>query len=118
FRESLLSLHKRELLDTPMPMVYDLTNKGREMASLVEREDGYIGPAPVSFEAYCKMVRAQAKRERRVSLEDVENVFPSYPMRPDVKRLPREGFNPQRVMLFYGPPGNGKSPLPDNLHRL
>ena len=74
FREILKSLHKRELLDTPMPETYDLTTKGREMTGMVEREDGYIGPVPVSFDAYCKMVRAQAKRERRVSMEDVENV--------------------------------------------
>jgi hypothetical protein len=118
FREILLSLHKRELLDTPMPMTYDLTTKGREMTALVEAEDGYIGPAPVSFEAYCKMVKAQAARERRVSMADVEKVFANYPMRPAVKRQLREGFNSQRVMLFYGPPGNGKSLITDNLHRL
>lgn len=118
FREILKSLHKRELLDTPMPETYDLTNKGREMTVLVEREDGYIGPAPVSFDAYCKMVRAQAKRERRVSTQDVEDVFSNYPMRPELKRSLREGFNSQRVMLFYGPPGNGKSLITDNLHRL
>jgi hypothetical protein len=118
FREILLSLHKRELLDTPMPMVYDLTNKGREMTTLMERDDGYIGPAPVSFKAYCDMVRLQARRDRRAEMSEVEAVFADYPMRPEVKRLLKEGFNSQRVMLFYGPPGNGKSLITDNLHRL
>ncbi len=118
FREILLSLHKRELLDTPMPMTYDLTHKGREMTVMVENEDGYIGAAPVSFEAYCKMVKVQAARERRISMEEVEKVFANYPMRPEVKKQLREGFNSQRVMLFYGPPGNGKSLITDNLHRL
>lgn len=105
FRDILLSLHKREiLLDTPMPMTYDLTHKGREMTVMVEGEDGYIGPAPVAFATYCKMVKAQAARERRVAVEDVEEVFSNYPMRSSVKKQLREGFNLQRVMLFYGPP--------------
>lgn len=118
FREVLHSLHKRELLDTPLPLHYDLTNKGRELTALIEREDAYVGPAPVSFQSYCIMVQQQARRERRASQGDVDEVFSSYPMRPELKRLLKEGFNSQRVMLFYGPPGNGKSLITDNLHHL
>jgi len=118
FREVLVSLNKRELLDTPMPMTFDLTNKGRELVAIMEGEDAYVGPAPVSFQAYCDMVKQQAKRERRVTMEEVEQVFASYPMRPELKHTLKEGFNSQRVMLFYGPPGNGKSLITDNLHRL
>jgi predicted transcriptional regulator len=118
FRDILTSLNKRELLDTPMPLHYDLTNKGRELVALVEREDGYVGPAPVSFSAYCQMVRQQAKRERRVTMEEVEEIFAGYPMRERLKMTLKEGFNSQRVMIYYGPPGNGKSLITDNLHRL
>ena len=118
FRDILASLNKRELLDTPMPMHYDLTGKGRELVGMVEREDGYIGPAPVPFETYVNMVKAQAKRERRVTMREVEEVFASYPMRPALKSTLKEGFNSQRVIIFYGPPGNGKSLITDNLHRL
>lgn len=118
FHEIVLSLHKRELLDTPQPMHFDLTNRGRELTMMMEKEDSYVGPAPVSFAAYCEMCRRQAKRERRVTMEDVEKVFANYPMRQTLKDTLKEGFNSQRVMLFYGPPGNGKSLITDNLHRL
>ncbi|HEX8235872.1 MAG TPA: hypothetical protein VF600_07935 [Abditibacteriaceae bacterium] len=118
FRDVLVSLHKRELLDTPQAMHYDLTNKGRELTTMMEREDAYVGPAPVSFAAYCQMVQQQAKRERRATMDDLNEVFASYPMREELKRTLKEGFNSQRVMLFYGPPGNGKSLITDNLHRL
>ena len=64
------------------------------------------------------MVRQQAKRERRVSMEELNAVFANYPMRQDLKNTLKEGFNSQRVMLFYGPPGNGKSLITDSLHRL
>jgi len=118
FRDILTSLNKRELLDTPMPMHYDLTAKGRELTSLVERDDAYVGPAPVSFHDYCAMCRQQARRERRVTMAEVNEVFSDYPMRPELKRMLKEGFNSQGVILFYGPPGNGKSLITDNLHRL
>lgn len=118
FREVLVSLNKRELLDTPMPLHYDLTNKGREMVALMEREDGYVGPAPVAFADYCEMCRQQSRREKRVTMDDVNEVFANYPMRDALRHKLKEGFNSQRVMLFYGPPGNGKSLITDNLHRL
>lgn len=118
FREILHSLHRRELLDTPTPLFYDLTTKGRELVEIMERDDAYVGPAPVSFHDYCNMVRLQSKREHLMSMEDIERVFEEYPMRHEVKRTLKEGFNSQQVMLFYGPPGNGKSMISDNLHRL
>ena len=118
FREILHSLHRRELLDTPTPLYFDLTSKGRELVSIMERDDAYVGPAPVSFDDYCTMVRMQAKRERLSTMNEIEKVFEEYPMRPEVKRTLKEGFNSQQVMLFYGPPGNGKSMISDNLHRL
>jgi predicted ATPase with chaperone activity len=119
FQEILKSLHKRELLDTPQPLFYDLTGKGREMVSIMEREDGYVGPAPVSFQAYCEMCRNQAKRERRVTVDDVRQVFSQQSMRPELLNTLKEGFNSEgRIMLFYGPPGNGKSLITDSLHAL
>ena len=118
FRDILTGLNKRELLDTPYPLHYDLTTKGRDLVSLVEAEDAYVGPAPVPFAAYCEMVRTQAKRERRITTEEMEEVFASYPMRDSLKYTLKEGFNSQRVMIYYGPPGNGKSLITDNLHRL
>lgn len=118
FREILHSLHHRELLDTPTPLHYDLTNKGRDLVELMEHDDAYVGPAPVSFQDYCNMVRLQSKREHLMTMNDIEKVFEEYPMRQEVKRTLKEGFNSQQVILFYGPPGNGKSMISDNLHRL
>jgi hypothetical protein len=118
FRDILTGLNKRELLDTPIPLHYDLTTKGRDLVNLVEAEDGYVGPAPVPFASYVEMVKTQAKRERRITTEEIEEVFAGYPMRDSLKYTLKEGFNSQRVMIYYGPPGNGKSLITDNLHRL
>lgn len=118
FRDVVQSLLKREMLDTPTAMHYDLTTRGREFTTLIEREDAYVGPAPVAFKDYCSMCQQQARRERRVTDADVDDVFSEYPMRPELKRMLKEGFNSQGPLLFYGPPGNGKSLITDNLHRL
>jgi len=118
FKDIVVSLHHREVLDTPMPLHYDLTNKGRELVHHYENEDAYVGPAPVSFKDYCETVERQAKRERRVTQEEMDEVFKDYPMRPELRRILKEGFNSQRVIIFWGPPGNGKSLVTDNLHRL
>lgn len=118
FKDIVLSLNHREVLDAPMPLHYDLTNKGRELVHHYESEDAYVGPAPVSFKDYCETVLRQAQRERRVTQADVDEVFKEYPMRPELRRILKEGFNSQRVIIFWGPPGNGKSLVTDNLHRL
>lgn len=118
FKDIVVSLNHREVLDTPMPLHYDLTNKGRELVHHYENEDAYVGPAPVSFKDYRETVERQAKRERRIVQEDMDEVFKEYPMRPELRRILKEGFNSQRVIIFWGPPGNGKSLVTDNLHRL
>ncbi len=118
FKDIVVSLNHREALDTPIPLHYDLTNKGRELVHHYENEDAYVGPAPVSFKDYREMVERQAKRERRIRQEDMDEVFKDYPMRPELRRILKEGFNSQRVIIFWGPPGNGKSLVTDNLHRL
>jgi hypothetical protein len=118
FKDIVISLHHREIVDTPIPLHYDLTNKGRELVHHYENEDAYVGPAPVSFQDYCETVQRQAKRERRITQEDMDEVFKSYPMRLELRRILKEGFNSQRVIIFWGPPGNGKSLVTDNLHRL
>ncbi|MBI3923329.1 MAG: hypothetical protein HY318_18050, partial [Armatimonadetes bacterium] len=118
FREMLQGMLHREILDTPAAMHFDLTNKGRELCHHYEVEDAYVGPAPVSFSAYCDMVVKQSKNNRRMTQEDVDTNFEKFPMRPELLRILKEGFNSGRVIIFWGPPGNGKSLVTDNLHRL
>ncbi len=118
FRDMVQALLHRELLDTPSAMHYDLTAKGRELCHAYESEDAYVGPAPVAFKDYCDMVLKQSKDNKRVTQDDVNENFSKFPMRPELLRILKEGFNSQRVIIFWGPPGNGKSLVTDNLHRL
>ncbi|HIE51156.1 MAG TPA: hypothetical protein EYP85_05310 [Armatimonadetes bacterium] len=111
-------LRDRKVIDTFKPLHYELTTAGRQLCDEYEKVDAYVGPCPVSFEDYCQMVLKQAEKERRVTLEEVKEVFEGYPMRPELLYTLKEGFNSQRCMLFYGPPGNGKTLIVTRLHSL
>lgn len=118
FRPELQALYKRECLDSLSAGHYDLTSKGRELAHFYESEDAYVGPAPVSFQAYREMVLAQAQRGRRLTQAEFDQAFAHMPATPELRRLLKEGFNSKQVIIFWGPPGNGKSLWSDSLHAL
>jgi len=112
------ALYKRELLDTTQPLHYDLTTRGREITAMIERDDSYVGPAPVSLEDYCALCIYQAEQEHAATMAQVGEAFAAYTMSGDVQRELMEGFNSQRALLFFGPPGNGKSTITSALHKL
>jgi len=111
-------LRDLKIIDTLIPLHYDLVGKGRELVRDYEREDAYLGPAPVPFEAYCEMVLRQAAQEKRITMDDLRKEFEGFPIREDYYYVLKEGFNSQRSLLFYGPPGNGKTLFTDRLHNL
>ncbi|MBI3946032.1 MAG: hypothetical protein HY321_08945 [Armatimonadetes bacterium] len=118
FRTELQSLYQRQCLDSPVAMKFDLTTKGRELTHHYESEDTYVGPAPVSFQAYREAVLAQAQLGRRISQEEFDRAFAHMPAPAEMRRLLKEAFNAKQVMLLWGPPGNGKSLWSDSLHSL
>jgi predicted transcriptional regulator len=111
-------LSKRKFLDTWNPPNYNLTVEGKELAERMIAEDSYLGPAPVNFQSYCDMVNLQAEYKRWVNKDEVRGVFKGYSMPEDLLTVVKEGFNSQRVILLYGPPGNGKSLVTTSMHKL
>lgn len=118
FRVELQSLYQRQCVDSVAPMTFDITAKGRELARHYEAEDAYVGPAPVSFQEYCRMVLQQAARGRRLTQEEFDQAFAHLPAPFEMRRMLKEAFNSGQVLLFWGPPGNGKSLWSDSLHAL
>ncbi|MCC7493534.1 MAG: hypothetical protein IT204_14365 [Fimbriimonadaceae bacterium] len=111
-------LRDRKLIADLKPLHYDLTTEGRRICNEFEREDAYVGPAPVPYLQYCAVVLQQSKRARRVSEDEVVDAFGGYALRPELVKTLKEGFNSQRSMFFYGPAGNGKTLVTGGLHRL
>ena len=97
---------------------YALSSKGLDYARAAFRQSQYVGPAPVSLEAFCARILAQSihlehvTRDRLVkSLEGL--VFPE----ALVERL-GPAFSSGRSILLYGPPGNGKTSIAERTARL
>lgn len=111
-------LKKRKLIDFWNPPYYNLTMEGKVLIDALEKEDSYVGPCPVSFEQYCAMVLLQSKRAKRSTLEDVKGAFKGYEIGDKMMQIIKQGYNSQKVILFYGPPGNGKSMVSHNIHSL
>ena len=116
--DTLRELRDRKVIADLKPLHYDLTELGRKLCYDLEREDAYIGPAPVPFEEYCNLVLEQAKRSPRITEAEVLAAFEGYALRPELVKVLKEGFNSQRSMFFYGPAGNGKTLVTGALHRL
>lgn len=116
--DMLRELRDRKLIADLKPLYFNLTHEGRTICYDLEREDAYVGPCPVSFEAYCQMVIEQSKRSHRVTVDEVLEAFTGYALRTELLLTLKEGYNSQKSLFFYGPPGNGKTLVTGGLHRL
>lgn len=114
----LASLKQRKMVEVQAGMKYALTEAGRELWRVYDQEDNYVGPAPVSFEQYCQMVKLQDDKEKRVGMDELREVGSKYQYREEQLRYFKEAFNSRRSVLFYGPPGNGKSLVTGLMHSL
>jgi predicted ATPase with chaperone activity len=87
------------------------------VASIQER-DLYVGPAPVTLEDYCEMVRLQSIRGRRVTMDQVRDVLADLVISDPLLRQLGPACNSGQSMFLYGHPGNGKTLIAERLSRL
>ncbi|KDN28134.1 AAA family ATPase [Vibrio sp. D420a] len=88
---------------------YSLSEKGLEEAELAFKRDAYLGPAPVSLEQYCEIVKAQDLRAQLVTRPDVEEALHDvYGVESKVPVL-GPAINSGRALLLYGHAGTGKT---------
>ena len=95
----------------PTEMRYGLTGKGRDWATEALNQSQYVGPAPVPLAAYWDQVSKQRISNDRIGSDALGGSF-SHLVLPDelVGRL-GPAVNSGRSILFYGPPGNGKTSI-------
>jgi predicted ATPase with chaperone activity len=91
---------------------YASTNRGREHAKRLLEICGYVGPAPVSLEAYTAMLDWQTAQHGTADFEQVRRSV------TDALVLPEQAIevaalaaSSGRSLFVFGPPGNGKTSL-------
>jgi predicted ATPase with chaperone activity len=119
--ELLEQLRADHLLDVlgqagPFGYRYSTSSRGRERAARLLEVSGYIGPAPVSLEAYTGMLEAQLDRTPRPTPAQVSAVLSSLVIPPECLEVAGLAVSSGRSLFIFGPPGNGKSTLSRLLH--
>jgi hypothetical protein len=95
---------------------YKISEQGREHAGRVMELCGYIGPAPVSLEAYGAMLRWQFAATPPVQPADVTSALSGLVLSPKAGQLAGLAVSSGRSLFIYGPSGNGKSSLGRAVH--
>lgn len=95
---------------------YRISARGRERAAQLFDISGYVGPAPVSLEAYTAMIEWQLANSPAVSPEQVASALSELVLPDDAVRLAGIALSSGRSLFVFGPAGNGKTALSRMLH--
>jgi energy-coupling factor transporter ATP-binding protein EcfA2 len=121
--------------DSDIDVQYQLTPIGQRAALACLTECRYIGPAPVTLDAYRAMVERQSLRRPGLHQPGRQGTLPSSPVRhltpgelaaqladdgldPALRQLLGAALHAQRPLLLHGPTGSGKTTLARKLARL
>ena len=95
-----------------------LTDAGRVRAQDALKRNRYVGPAPVSLDAFTAMIRQQASQTPSINRALVLAAFSDLVIPSDLLDRLGAAMNSRRAILLYGQPGSGKSFLGHQLSRL
>jgi len=95
-----------------------LSREGKLGAEAAYANNSYIGPLPVSLEAYEERVRLQSVRAETVSPAVVREVFGDLVIPEHRMRDIGAAANSSKSALLYGPAGNGKTSMAERMGRM
>jgi DNA-binding MarR family transcriptional regulator len=96
--------------------MYRVTDRGRKHAERAMEVNAYLGPAPVSLEAYSAMLRWEFARTPEVKPEHVTSALGGLVLSPTAVEMAGLAVSSGRSLFVYGPSGNGKSSLGRQIH--
>jgi predicted ATPase with chaperone activity len=96
---------------------FRITQAGRERGEWLMAISGYVGPAPVSLQAYRSMLQLQLLRLPDAAPQDVATALADLVLPEQTVELAGLAVSSGRCLFLYGPPGNGKTSLGRQLHQ-
>ena len=100
---------------------YQLTAFGQRAAAEYLQESRYIGPAPVTLEAWRAVVEGQSLRQPDaacVTPGELQAALAEDGIDPAVRELIGAALHSNRPLMLYGPSGSGKTTLARKFARL
>ena len=107
--------------DSDLDVHYQLTASGRQRAHEYLARCRYVGPAPVTLQAYREVAARQAARHAgaaRAGAAELAAAFADDALDPALRELLGAALQSSRSLLLYGPSGSGKTTLARKLGRL
>ena len=90
-------------------MRFNLTSKGVEWASTALELSQYVGPVPVSLEAFSAQVAKQHLSHEEVHRDTLEAAFAGLVLPDDLLERLGPAANSAKTLMLYGSAGNGKT---------
>jgi energy-coupling factor transporter ATP-binding protein EcfA2 len=97
--------------DLALSTHYALTEAGRNAAREALEQSVYLGPVPVSLQAYRDQIEKQRITNEMMYEETLRGGFAGLVVPDTMIRRLLPAINAGRSVLLYGPPGNGKTTL-------
>ncbi|NNF66334.1 MAG: AAA family ATPase [Gammaproteobacteria bacterium] len=97
---------------------YVLTDRGRKSALDALLKSGYLGPAPVPLETYCRVCKAQSVHDGGITRQAMHQAFSDVVINPDLLDQLGSALNSGRAIFVYGPAGTGKTYITQRLARM
>jgi len=116
--EVLNNLKKEHLLDvkgassyTSISYQYQITDAGRSKCLKLLEISRYVGPAPVTLDAYTEMVELQTVKSIIVNETQIRKAFSHLVIEDDKLHRLGPAVSSEQALFVYGPPGNGKTAI-------
>lgn len=107
--------------DSDLDVHYQLTEGGRLRAAEFLARCRYVGPAPVTLQAYRDLAARQSGRQagaQQIGMAEMAAAFADDVLEPGVRALLGAALQSRRPLLLHGPSGSGKTTLARKLGRL
>lgn len=122
---ALILLKREELIEVAgsngfgeLAYQYVVTPKGSGRAHEIISRSTYLGPAPVTLEAYVSTVKAQQIGQIRVGPADIRRATSDLVLGEEVLDSLGQAVNTGRSLFLFGDPGNGKTTIAERITEL
>lgn len=114
-------LHRDKLLDIlgpsgPACYRYAITQRGSDRAGRLMEISAYVGPAPVSIDAYRQVTVWQLERRPTLTPSAVVRGMSGIVLDESDMEVVALAVSSRKSLFLYGPPGNGKTTLGNLIH--